>query len=330
MVFSNVATLVGAGASVAVISEAYKGSLAMGFVNTSTFIVAVIIIGFLAGRIKKLGEKYGISTIVEYFGIRFDKKNKTIMTIFQLILLIAWIGLQIMAVTVLVSELLNVSYFIALGIVAVVCLSYSMIGGIKADFILDFIQFWVMLAVFLIMGIVAYQHTDLLTMLRDTPSDVLNPFAYKGVAWAIMGMLMMTTAYISSSPYWQKIFSAKSVEVAKKSFFYAAPLVLILTCCILFLGLYAYHNVSGLDNADKATFVLISELLPWGAGIGFAAIIATVTSSLDSMFVAGSTIIYREFVSEKEKSITKARMITLGFGLLSIFVTLLFTQVIDL
>lgn len=331
MVFSNVATLVGAGAVVPSIGETYKGFTALAWVNVTTFIFAVTLLGYMAPKIRNLGAKYNISTIVDYFQVRFDKKNRIIMAIYQLVLLIVWIGLQAMAVTILLSQILGIPYLEALLIVMAVCLLYSMIGGIKADIILDFVQFWVMLAVYLTMAIIAYLNVDAIQMIKDTPKEVLNPSSFKGTGWFIIASLMMAFSYISTAPHWQKIMSAQSSSIAKKSFFYSAPIVLILTTIIMFLGIYAYHTLSGLDNSDKAVFVLMENLLPhWAVGIGFAAIIATITSSLDSMFVAGSTIIYKEFISKKNKNIIKARLITLAFGSFGVLITLVFPQMLDL
>ena len=331
MIFSNVATLIGAGAIVPSIGETYKGFTALAWANVSTLVLAVMLLGYIAPKIRKLGDKYNISTIVDYFQVRFDKKNRILMAIYQLMLLTVWIGLQSMAVTVLLSQILHIPYLEALLIVMAVCLLYSMVGGIKADIILDFVQFWVMLAIYLTMTIIACSHIDAIQIIKDTPTDVLNPSTFKGTSWFIVASLMLGFSYISSAPHWQKIISASSSSVARKSFFYATPIVLILTAIVMFLGIYAYHTLSGLDNSDKAVFVLMENTLPhWALGLGFAAIIATVTSSLDSMFVAGSTIIYKEFISNKNKSTIKARLITLAFGSFGVLITLVFPQMIDL
>ncbi len=331
MVCSNVATLVGAGAVVTSIGETYKGFTALAWVNVTTFVLAVVLLGYMAPKIRQLGSKYNISTIVDYFEVRFDKKNRIVMAIYQLMLLTVWIGLQAMAVTILLSQVLNIPYVEALFVVMAVCLLYSMIGGIKADIILDFVQFWVMLVVYLTMAVIAYLSVDVVQMVKDTPAEVLNPSSFKGTAWFVIASLMLGFSYVSSAPHWQKIMSAQSSSVARKSFFYSAPIVLVLTAAVMFLGIYAYNTLSGLDNSDKAVFVLMENILPrWFVGLGFAAIIATVTSSLDSMFVAGSTIIYKEFVSNKNKSVAKARLITLAFGSFGVLITLIFPQMVDL
>lgn len=161
--------------------------------------------------------------------------------------------------------------------------------------------------------------------------EVLDPSNFKGAVWFIMVSIMMGFSYISSAPHWQKIISAKSSSVARKSFLYSAPIVFVLTAVVMFLGIYAFNTITSLDNSDQAIFVLMENLLPrWAIGLGFATIIATVTSSLDSMFVAGSTIIYKEFFSNKNKSVIKARLVTLAFGLFGVLTTLIFPQMIDL
>ena len=76
MTFSGSATFLGAGATVFVVSEAVKGSLFTGIVMMLGFPLSFIILGFLAPRIRAMGNKFNAMTIADFYGDRFGNKNK--------------------------------------------------------------------------------------------------------------------------------------------------------------------------------------------------------------------------------------------------------------
>src|SRR3989338_9442342 len=114
MTLSTVATVVGAGATVAIVSEVYNTGISYGIALPISFIVGMFILGLVAKKIKTIGDKYGASTIVYFFEKRFDKKNRNLTGILQLFLLVIWIGVQAIAITSLASVLTGIDYEIAL------------------------------------------------------------------------------------------------------------------------------------------------------------------------------------------------------------------------
>ncbi|MDI6734380.1 MAG: hypothetical protein QMD50_02730 [Patescibacteria group bacterium] len=157
MTFSTVATVVGAGATVAVVSEVYNTGISYGFALPLSLIAGMFIFGLLAKKIKEIGDRYDAHTIVDFFEKRFGRKNKILTGWLQLFLLVIWIGIQAIAIASLASVLTGVDYVIALFFSAAITILYTAIGGLKVDIITDFIQFWIIVLVFIVMAIVGYQ-----------------------------------------------------------------------------------------------------------------------------------------------------------------------------
>ena len=67
MTFSTVATVVGAGATVAIVSEVYNTGISYGIALPISFIVGMFILGLAAKKIKTIGDEYGARTIVDFF-----------------------------------------------------------------------------------------------------------------------------------------------------------------------------------------------------------------------------------------------------------------------
>jgi len=335
MTFSTVATVVGAGATVAIVSEVYNSGISYGLALPISFITGMLILGIVAKKIKAIGDEYGTHTIVDFFHKRFDVKNKILTGILQLFLLIIWIGVQAIAIASLASVLVGIDFQIALFLAAVITILYTAVGGLKIDIITDFIQFWIIFGTFIIMAIIGYNYVGgFSNLLSQLPQGHLNPFAFGGISWFIGVILLSGFLYLGNTVHWQRILSAKNQKIARKSFFLAIPFVVIFGLLILFLGLVASASLSGIKQ-ETAIFSLMDNILPAVlVGLGFAAILAVIMSSIDSLLVGGSTIIYRALFRKSEfdnrKQLFYARLITGLFGICGFFLAFMVPNIITL
>ena len=104
--------------------------------------------------------------------------------------------------------------------------------------------------------------------------------------------------------------------------------MLVLSLIILFMGLAATAIFTGIDQ-DKALFALMETVLPpWLIGVGFATMLAVVMSSVDSLLIGGSTIIYRAVFADKNVRI--ARLITVAFGAFGFILAFLVPEIVTL
>jgi len=335
MTFSTVATVVGAGGSVAVVSEVFNSGISYGLALPISFVAGMIILGIVAKKIKTIGDKYDAYTIVDFFHKRFDEKNRILAGVLQLFLLIIWIGVQAIAMASLASILIGVNYQIALFLATFITILYTTIGGLKIDIITDFIQFWVISAMFIIIAIIGYNHVGgISNLLSQLPQGHLNPLAFGGMSWFIGVIVLSGFIYLGNTAHWQRILSAESQITARKSFFLAIPFVLILGGLVVFIGLVAAVSLSGIKQ-EFAIFSLMDAILPAGLmGLGFAAMLAVIMSSVDSLLIGGSTIIYKALFAKKKlskrKELSYARLITGLFGIGGFMLAFLVPNIITL
>ena len=329
MTFANVSTVVGAGGCVAIVAEVYNTGISYGIALPISFIFGMIILGIVSKRIKQVGDKYKAHTIVDFFEKRYDKRNQILTGILQLFTLIVWISVQAVAMASLGSVLLGLEYNIALILAAVITILYTAMGGLKIDIITDFIQFWIIFIIFILMAIIGYIKVGgFSSLLSSLPNGHLNLFAFGGVSWFMGAVLLSGFLYLGNTAHWQRIFSAENEDTARKAFYLSIPFVIILGLTILFLGLVSASLLTGI-NKDIAIFSLIGRLLPKSlTGIGFAAILAVIMSSIDSLLVGGSTIIYKAIYKEKRKKITTARIITGFFGIIGFLIAYLIPDIV--
>ncbi len=335
MTFSTVATVFGAGASVAIVSEVYNSGISYGLALPISFLFGMLILGLAAKKIKSAGDEYGAYTIVDFFHKRYDNKNKILVGILQLFLLIIWIAVQAVAIASLASVLIGVDYTLALLLTATITILYTSIGGLKIDIITDFIQFWIIIVVFVVLAIIGYGEVGgFNNLISNIPKDHLNPFAFGGISWFVGAILLSGFLYLGNTTHWQRIFSAENQETAKKSFYLSIPFLFILGLISIFLGLVSAVLLSDI-NQENAIFLLMNVLLtPTFAGIGFAAILAVIMSSIDSLLVGGSAIIYKGMFGEnksvEKKRLIYARVITGLFGVVGFVVAFILPNIITL
>jgi SSS family solute:Na+ symporter len=322
MVFSTVSTIVGATATISVVSEVYNSGISYGLALAIAFSIGVFVLGLASRKIKQAGDKYKAYSIADIFEKRFDKKNKNLIGILQLILLIGWIATNIAGISALSTIVLGINYSLAITLSVIITLVYSALGGLKLDIITDFIQFWIILIPFAILALIGYNEIGSIShLILSLPAGHLNIFAFGGIPWFLGTILLSGFIYLGTAYHWQRIFSAKDQNTAQKSFYLSIPFLILIGMIILFFGLLASVLLKDI-NQDYAIFSLMTLLLPKSlAGLGFAAILAAIMSSVDSSVVAGSTIIYK-FLEEKKliakkSKMSYARLITAVFGILA-------------
>jgi len=334
MTFSTVATVVGAGATIAVVAEVYDTGISYGLALVVSFVVGMILFGILSPKIKELGDKYEARSIVDFFGSRFGQRNYKLAAAIQLILLTIWVAVQAIGVSSLASVLTGFDYATALYLSAAVTIIYTAMGGLKVDIVTDFIQFWIIVVTFVAMAIIGYLKIGSIgALIGQLPVGHLNPFNYGGVSWVVGTVLISGFLYIGNATHWQRIFSAESTATARKSFFIAAPIAGALGVIIVFLGLLAADVLPTVPKAN-AIFSLMTVMLPhWMIGLGFASILAVVMSSVDSLIVAGSTIIHSFLYKGDEakyKDIKSARWFTFAFGLFGYLLAFIVPDIVAL
>ena len=319
LTMASFATMIGAGSTVAIISESYRTGISYGITFPLAIVFGAVVLIILSKKIKLAADKYDAFTIVEYFEKKYDKKNKILSLILQIFIIISVLGTQAIALASLASVLIGINLKLAFLLAAGVTILYITIGGLKIDLYTDFIQSFIIIGLFAIAGIFAYVKVGGIgNLLTNLPEGHLNLFSFAGPAWFFAVVIFGGFLYLGSET-WQRITSSKNEKIARKSYILTIPFFIIFSLILLFLGLSSRLLLGDLPNPDVAIFSLIQNLFPpWLVGIGFAALLAVIMSSVDSVVISGSTIIYRSVFKKNKfsgkKDLFYARLITAGFG----------------
>lgn len=290
--------------------------------------------------------KAGISTMPEFYEIRFDKFTRNLVTCLMIVnysvIMIPsalYAGAQVFINIFGVDKALGLSYFgtmvILCILIAIIGSIYAIFGGLKAIAVSDTINGVGMLIGGVLVTIFALlflstalggdgSFADGLHKFLTTEPAMMNAWneATSNEPWWPWPVLF-TGLVLNNVYYWgcdqaivQRAFGAKSMAHAQKGMIYAGLLTLITPFFLVFPGIIAKFVFPGTDfttNGDVAFPMLIAETLPkpilgFFAACIFGAILSTFNSMLNSACTIFAMNIYKDGFNKQadDRQIIKA------------------------
>lgn len=323
----------GSGYAIGLAMATYEWIAALGLIIVAKYFIPI----FLEKK---------IFTMPQFLEERFDKRVKTVMAIFWLLVFIFINLTSILYLGALTIEKV-MGFPMIYGVLGLAIFAgvYSIYGGLKAVALTDVIQ-----VVFLVGGglITTYIALNLLgngegaiqgfANLCDKTQDKFHLIldkshpGYKdlpGISVIIGGLWIANLYYWGCNQYIiQRALAAKSVEEAQKGMIFAGFIKLFIPLLVVIPGIAAFALDAPLTKSDEAYPWLLSNLLPVGVkGIAFAALTAAIVSSLASMMNSISTIftmdIYQPYF---KKAASQNQLVRMGrwvsFGSLLVAVSI--------
>ncbi|XP_071034916.1 putative sodium-dependent multivitamin transporter isoform X2 [Parasteatoda tepidariorum] len=299
----------------------------------------------------------GASTIYEYAERRFGKHTRTLTSSSFILQMILFMSVVLYAPALALSAVTNMSMWVSIVSVGVVCTFYCTIGGMKAvlwtDVFQSFLMFFGVIAI-LIKGCIDVGIGNAIQIAKDggriaLPSFDLS-FYKRYTAWNILiqGVIVAVSLFSANQIQVQRLLTLKNIKRSRWALFSSYPISIALYLMICFVGVVLYAYFSKCDPLSPPNnpiykgdqllpyFMMISlENYPGLAGICicgiFSASLSTVSSCVNSLTVVTMQDLIRPFVLSKNLSEIKlsiiAQLITFFYGLLCIALTFVFASV---
>jgi len=240
---------------------------------------------------------------------------------------------------------LDISY--ALLIMGAVAVIYTVMGGLKAVIYTDTIQWIVLMAGLMFIGIpISYNYVGGWEGIHSTlPQEF---FSFSNLTWqdlANWGITIIPIWFVGMTLY-QRIFAARDVKSAKKAWFIAGlfewPIMALLGVSLGLLSRVAVEQgaLEGFTTAmdpEMGLPVLLSQILPAGIlGLMMSAYFSAVLSTADSCLMAASgnlttDILGKYFTSKSLKEEMRiSQLLTLAIGIVAIIIAWQMTEVLSL
>jgi len=349
LIFTMLATFVGGGTSIGLMAMGYESGFAAVGIGLA-YVIGFMIMMRFAGKIRTYGAKYNIYSFPHFLNHKytsdqepgFAKIFSATVSGVNIFIFFFILCAQFVAMASLLKFSFELGYTTAAIISAVIIIFYTAIAGLSGVIITDSIQFIaivIMIVLIFIPGII--NDTEMFSRLNELPSNFLNGTFY-GPTFFIGLFLFLSWSVLVRMDVWQRLLAAKNEKTAKRMSFWSGmgmlPFYIIFPMVGISLKLVLDYDLTEKDLAD-VTYLFINRHSS-GFILAFAVVglLSALMSSGDSFLNIISISAIKDFVGwgkKKEdvsvKSIHRSiRIATITFGLVALFIALVFPKIVDL
>ena len=311
--------------------------------NMTIFMAAPIIVFVFIPFYRRLD----ITTAYEYLEIRFNLAVRLIGSLSFILFQIGRMGVVMFLPSIALNVVTGIDIFVCIGLMGIISLAYTMMGGIEAVIWTDVMQVIVLLggAILSLVFIIAAIDGGFVAIVETAVEN--HKFNIVDLTWSLRqptiwvmllgGILTNITTYGTDQTMVQRYLTTRSVKNAGQSVWTNAILAIPSTLIFFFMGtaLFVFYKTfpselnPAFENNDAIFPWYIASRLPAGisglliAGI-FAAAMSSLSSSMNSAATAYATDIHFRFNwSNKAGGLRVARIATLVIGLIGILFALM-------
>ncbi len=237
----------------------------------------------------------------------------------------------------LISIVFNINIIYSLILALILSASYLIKGGFRSNVYADAFQFFVMFAGFIIIivvSVISFGGYDFLQ--QNLPETHLSITG--GTSPAFITVWFLIALWTFADPgFHQRCYAAKSGEIAKKGILISIIFFALFDFLTTSTGLYAKAVLPNLSQPMMAYPLFAEKVLGSGLkGIFYAAMFATIISTLNSFLFLSATTIGRDFIfrlnkNSKEEKIKSYTVIGIIIsGIISILIAYLIPSVVEI
>lgn len=296
-----------------------------GMLAYSTASFGLFLFAPMAGRIRELMPQGYTSG--DFIRLRYGKTAWRLFLVISLVYSMAWLVSMGMAGGVVLEALAGIHYVYGMSLILLVCVLYTLVGGLYAVIGTDFIQSLIILIGVLCIGVVALINMDLETAHRSvaerqpTLLSVAMPVALLSL---FNNMFFGIGEVFHNNVWWSRAFAIRK-KVVSKAFLLAGLFWLPIPIAAGFVALFSNSLGINITDIDMAGPLVAGKLLgSTGAIVLFIVVFCSLGSSIDSLLAATSDLltedVYRKMINPRasDKRIRKmATYIIIGLGVVT-------------
>ncbi len=228
-------------------------------------------------------------------------KNVGLLSAFFVFILVSPAPYLLMTANI-ISLIFGTGAIVSLILGLLLSISYLINGGFKANIYSDVIQFFVMFGGFIIALLFAYHSYGGMTYLKDTlPPNHLKFTGGASPAFIIVWYLIALWTFADPG-FHQRAYAAKTGNTAMYGIIISVFFFALFDFLTTSTGLYARAILPNLAQPTLSYPLLAEKILPPGwKGFFYAAMFATIMSTLNSFYFLSGTTIGRDFIFKLKK-----------------------------
>ena len=261
------------------ITKSYEDGLYNLLATLGLIIIMFFMAYVVAPRMKPF---FGNLSVSEMMGSVYGKEVRIVSAIAVIIANSGLVAIQIKVLSINLVYFLGINPDIAVLGTALIVVTYSAFGGIRAVTLTDFVQFATFIIALPLLYTFFWWKLDLPqnTQNLDALTSHLFKFDKEKFNYYMMLFLylLISTMY---APEVQRMLMAKNTDQIKKSYSRAAILLLCLTFLSTIIGSLVYVGSPNLSEDGILPFIIDSLTIPGLKGAFFAGILAMAMSTAD-------------------------------------------------
>jgi len=266
----------------------------------------------------------------EFLEVRFDNRMRQALVWLGLPMRILDGALKLLAIGTVVGVGMGFPIETAIVVSGVVIVFYTFLGGLKAALVADFIQFFVLLSIVLILPVFCLERVGgIAGFVERAPEGFFALFAGK-YTWLYV-LVFFYAQFLELSTSWslvQRLYSTRSDRDAKKAGWLVVALLFLGPPLFFFPAMAARIFLPGVPDAElNGVYALVCKsVLPMGLmGLVIAAMFSATMSTLAGFYNAISSVVTNDFYvrmlnpgASQRRQMAVARLTTFLVGALVI------------
>ncbi|MET1255545.1 sodium:solute symporter family protein [Aliikangiella maris] len=266
-----------------------------GMIGYSMAALGLILFAPLAKRIKQLmPQGY---TCGDFIRLRYGRFAWYVFLLISLFYSLGWLVSLGMAGGILLSALSGLDYHVGMTAILIICVLYTLLGGLRAVIATDFVQTVIILLGILVIGFVCIRDVGLeniyMSVKQDSP-QLLDLFFPAAIMFLFNNIFFGIGEIFHSNVWWSRAFAFKK-DIGKKAFLVSGLLWLPIPIVTGFIALSAPAIGLYPPSADMIGPMIAAKLLGGiGAVFVFIVVFSALASSLDSLLAATSDLLTKD------------------------------------
>ena len=263
-----------------------------------------------------------VFTLPEFLERRFDRRSRMAFAGFNLFAnMFIDMAAALYAGAILVRAIYpDIPLWVSIAALAVLAAIYTVIGGLGAVMVSDSIQATITLLGGVIVLIATWRAIPSWDAVQESAGDrklsLILPAGDEALPWPglLTGVLVIGLYYWTTNQLVvQRSLGAKNLDHGRWGALLAGFLKLSFLFLFIFPGVMALVLYPNLDNPDTVFPTLVFDLLPVGLrGLILAAVVAAITSTVDSILNSSSTIVTMDFVKTLRPQTAEGSLVGIG------------------
>ena len=271
-----------------------------GLLAYSTASFGLLLFAPMAMRIHRLIPKGFTSG--DFFRLRFGRTAWVIFLAISMLYSMAWLVTMAIAGGELVFALSGIEYLTGLTAIMLVCVAYTLFGGLFAVIGTDFIQSVIILIGIVVIGATVLTKTDIPEMASHLAAEqpaLISVFMPVALLAVFNNMFFGFGEVFHNNVWWSRVFAMRH-SVAPKAFFLAGLLWFPIPIAAGFIALAAGPLGINIVNENMTGPLVTSRIMGADGGgtvagvVIFVVLFCSLASSIDSLLAATSDLLTRD------------------------------------